>query len=117
LSERDRADLLRAAIAYALADERISLDRLKQKFGRQMMDSPDAKTFDLIVRPGGTQTREFRLAAQDATKHDSLRVLLTDWRSRALEASAEAEKGAGNALGSGAAVPRASGGAGAPARG
>jgi hypothetical protein len=91
LGDRERSDLLRAAIAYALADERISLDRLKQKFGRKMMDSPDAKTFDVIMRPDALQTREFRLAAQEATKADSLRVLLADWRGRPLEHGTEPE--------------------------
>ena len=119
LNERDRADLLRAAIAYALADERISLDRLKQKFGRKMMDSPDAKTFDLVVCPGGTQTREFRLAAQEATKLDSLRVLLTDGRGRPLEPPHEGDgdKGPAAAPPAGATTPRAEGGGRAPARG
>jgi hypothetical protein len=86
LSERDRHDLLRAAIAYALGDERISLERLKQKFGRKIMDSPDAKTFEIVVSPGGAETREFRLAAQEATKADSLRLLLGEWRAQSVDA-------------------------------
>ncbi|MDB5559006.1 MAG: repeat-containing protein, partial [Enterovirga sp.] len=92
LSDRERSDVLRAAIAYALADERISLDRLKAKFGRKMLDSADAKTFELVVSPGSVQTREFRLAAQEATKADSLRLLLADWRARPIEAAGGAQE-------------------------
>ncbi|NNM71638.1 tetratricopeptide repeat protein [Enterovirga aerilata] len=94
LTDRERADVLRAAIAYALADERISLDRLRQKFGRKMLDSPDAKTFGQVVSPDAVQTREFRLAAQEATRADSLRLLLSDWRGRPLEHPAEPESDA-----------------------
>ena len=79
LSDRERSDVLRAAIAYVFADERISLDRLKQKFARKIMDSADARTFELILRPGAVETREFRIAAQEAARADTLRTFLADW--------------------------------------
>ncbi|MDB5511979.1 MAG: repeat-containing protein [Enterovirga sp.] len=82
LSERDRADVVRTAIAYTLGDERIGLDRLRTKFGRKMMDSPDAAKFELLMRPGAIATREFRALTLEATRADSLRLLLSDWRSR-----------------------------------
>jgi hypothetical protein len=80
LTQRERADVLRSAIAYALAEDRLSLDRLKEKFARQMLDSPDAKKFEFVIRPGAAATSEFRTAAQEATRSDSFRLLLEDWR-------------------------------------
>jgi hypothetical protein len=78
------------------------------------MDSPDAKTFEIVVSPGGTQTREFRIAAQEATKADSLRLLLGEWRAQALDAQPEAEA---RKPGSPAPIPRADGAPRDPARG
>jgi hypothetical protein len=46
LSDRDRSDIVRAGVAYALAEERIGLERLRQKFGAKMADSPDSRTFE-----------------------------------------------------------------------
>jgi hypothetical protein len=64
--------------------------------------------------PGGAQTREFRLAAQEATKADSLRLLLGEWRAQALDAQPEAEA---RKPASPAPVPRADGAPRDPARG
>lgn len=82
LAERARGDVVRAAIAYGLADERIGLDRLRQKFSAKMTDSPDAKTFELLMLPGAVQTREFRALANGLSRTDSLRDMLADWRGR-----------------------------------
>lgn len=124
LTERDRGDVLRATIAYALAEDRLSLDRLREKFGPKMMDSADAKTFEALLKPGAAQTKEFRTAAQEATRADALRTLLSDWRSPEAGAGsvegqqAAAEDGSRTAETSPAPskVPSAtdSGGAGAP---
>jgi tetratricopeptide (TPR) repeat protein len=80
LADRDRADVLRAAIAYALADEPLDLGRVRSKFGTKMADSPDAKVFADILRPNAPQSREFRAAALKVSKEDSLRTLLADWK-------------------------------------
>jgi tetratricopeptide (TPR) repeat protein len=82
LSERDRSDVLRAAIAYSLADETIGLGRLRSKFAAKMADSPDANTFDMLLQPGASQTREFRAAAVKASRADALKELLADWKAR-----------------------------------
>lgn len=80
LAERARGDVVRAAVAYGLADERIGLDRLRQKFSAKMTDSPDAKTFELLLLPGAVQTREFRALASGLSRTDSLRDMLNEWR-------------------------------------
>lgn len=82
LADRVRSDVVRAAVAYGLADERIGLDRLRQKFSAKMTDSPDAKTFELLLLPGVVQTREFRALATGLSRADLLRDMLTEWRAR-----------------------------------
>ena len=82
LNDRERADVIRAALAAVLGDERIALDRLRQKFGRKMMDSPDAATFELLMRPNAAATGGFRDALRATTRSDGLRELLVDWRAR-----------------------------------
>ena len=44
-SDQERSDVMRAAIAYSLADEALALDRLRGKFAAKMADSADARTF------------------------------------------------------------------------
>ena len=80
LGDEDRGDVLRAAVAYVMGDERLALDRLRQKFSPKMLDSPAAKTFALLLRPGIGLTREFRNLVQDVSRADSLREFLTHWQ-------------------------------------
>jgi hypothetical protein len=82
LSDRDRADIIRAAVAYGMADEALEMGRLRSKFGAKMADSPEAATFDMLLRPGAMQTREFRQVALGLSKADALKELLSDWKGR-----------------------------------
>jgi hypothetical protein len=86
LGDRDRADVIRAAVAYGLADDALELGRLRSKFGGKMADSPEASTFDLLLRPGAMQTAEFRKVALGLSKTDALKELLSDWKARHPEA-------------------------------
>ncbi len=80
LADQERGDVLRAAIAYAVVSDRIGLDRLREKFAAKMMDSPDAGRFELLLRPGAAQTREFRTLAQEAGRVDGLKAILGAFR-------------------------------------
>ena len=78
LSDRDRQDIVRATVASLLADEPLALDRVKAKFAAKMADSPDAKTFVLLMRPNVVRMPEFRTVLREAGKIDTLRQLLDD---------------------------------------
>jgi hypothetical protein len=82
LSDRDRGDVIRAAVAYAMADEPLALGRLRSKFAAKMADSPDVSAFDMLLKSGAIQTAEFRKIALGISKSDSLKELLADWKSR-----------------------------------
>ena len=86
LTEQARRDVLRAAIAYSLSDEVMALDRLRGKFAPKMADSADAATFGFLTTPGASQTRQFREAARNVARADTLAEFLAEYRKRYPEA-------------------------------
>jgi tetratricopeptide (TPR) repeat protein len=88
LSERDRLDVLRAAVAYSLGDERLARDRLRAKFAARMADSADARTFAFLTRPNIANTRPFREIARSVTSADTLADFLAEYRKRYPDAAA-----------------------------
>ncbi|HSP23918.1 MAG TPA: hypothetical protein VLQ65_01960 [Saliniramus sp.] len=90
LSERERTDVLRAAIAYTLGDEPIGLDRLRAKFIAQMTDSEDARIFALVTTPGVASTEAFRDIAKRVTSVDTLFDFLDAYRQRYPDAAISA---------------------------
>ena len=88
LSDRDRRDVLRAAVAYSLGEESLALDRLRAKFAARMADSADAGTFAFLTRPNIANTRPFRELARSITGADTLADFLAEYRKRYPEAAA-----------------------------
>ncbi|HYF53069.1 MAG TPA: tetratricopeptide repeat protein [Salinarimonas sp.] len=88
LSDRDRTDVLRAAIAYALGDDLIALDRLRAKFAAKMADSEDGRSFAVLARPGAASTAAFRDIARRVTSADTLADFLAEYRRRYPDAAA-----------------------------
>jgi len=88
LSDRDRLDVLRAAVAYSLGEERIALDRLRAKFAAKMADSADARTFAFLASPNIANTRAFREIARTVTSADTLADFLAEYRKRYPDAAA-----------------------------
>ena len=82
LTEAERADVMRAAIAYALADESLSLDRLRTKTMPKMAESADARAFGLLSAPGATATAAFRDLAGRAISAETLTAFLKAFRER-----------------------------------
>ena len=90
LSAQDRSDLMRAAIAYSLADDALALDRLRAKFAAKMADSVDARTFALVTQPNGVASPAFRQIARRVTTADTLADFLAEYRKRYPDAAAAA---------------------------
>ena len=82
LTRRERTDVLRAAIAYSLADEAIALDRLRAKFLDQMMASEDAEAFAMASSPDAPDRDGFRALATRVTSSDTLFDFLDEYRKR-----------------------------------
>ncbi|MDK9696692.1 MAG: hypothetical protein OEL76_09890 [Siculibacillus sp.] len=88
LDDQERQDVLRAAIAYALANDQLQLDRLRAKFGTKMAESPNARTFDVVTRPIQTQGGEFREIAKELASVDTMRRFLEEYRAQYLDPKA-----------------------------
>lgn len=98
LTERERTDVLRAAIAYTLGEEVLSLDRLSSKFVAQMADSEDARVFALVTTPGVASTDAFREIARRVTSADTLADFLEAYRARYPDAAVSARPPRGAAF-------------------
>jgi hypothetical protein len=82
LDDRSRIDVMRAAIAYGLADENLSLERLRAKFSAKMADSADAKSFMIVISPGTARPNEYRDLARTIASADTLSEFLAEYRTR-----------------------------------
>lgn len=80
LDERERIDVLKAAIAYSRADDQIGLDRLSAKFTEKMTDSPHARAFEIVTRPISSQGVDFIDVARQIAAVDSHDAFLTEYR-------------------------------------
>ncbi len=91
LGETERSDILRAAIAYSLAEDEFSLQRLQSKFSRKMSDSEQAEAFDIVTRPGEERGVEFMSVANALENIDSLDTFLREYQRQYLSAPSTAE--------------------------
>jgi hypothetical protein len=88
LNEVERADILRAAIGYALGEDTLGLSRLREKYAAKMAQTPDARAFEIVSAPLGTSGGEFRDIARAAAAVDTLEGFLRDMQARYPDASA-----------------------------
>jgi len=88
LSDVERADILRAAIGYALGDDALGLGRFREKYAAKMAQTADARAFEVVSAPIGTAGTEFREIARAAASVDTLEAFLRDMQVRYPEASA-----------------------------
>ena len=82
LNDVERADILRAEIGYALAEDKIGLGRFREKYAPKMANTPDAHAFDVVSAPLGASSDEFRDIAHAAASVDTLDGFLRDMNTR-----------------------------------
>jgi hypothetical protein len=82
LSGEARAAILRAAIAYTLANDETGLDRLRASFAAKMGKSSDASTFAVVTQKLDTQGTAFRDMAGQIASIDTLETFMKDFRRR-----------------------------------
>jgi hypothetical protein len=96
LSQAGQMDMVRAAVAYALADDRLGLSRLRAKFSDRMAQSPQWPMFDYVtstIEP--VSSPNFAKVAESVANIDELDNFL---------ASYKATYGGSNAIAPGAAA-------------
>jgi hypothetical protein len=82
LSDLERRDVLRGAIAYALAEEPMGLKRFRDKYYAKMVDGPDRQAFEVVSAPIGSSAKEFRAVAAAIGGLDTLDAFLKEMRAR-----------------------------------
>jgi hypothetical protein len=82
LNDTERSDILRAAIGYAMSDESIGLMRLREKYAAKMADTPDARAFNVVSAPIGTDGAEFQDVARRVASIDTLAAFIKDTETR-----------------------------------
>ena len=80
LNPLEREELLRAAVAYSLANDETSLDRLRDHFGAKMKASPDAAAFAVLAQSIDAHGVAFRDAAADIASVDTLQAFMKDFK-------------------------------------
>jgi hypothetical protein len=87
LTEPERADVMRAAIGYALGEDTIGLDRFRTKYAPKMAEGPDRRAFEVVTAPFNTSAPEFADVARTVAATDTLEAFLRDIRQRYPEAT------------------------------
>ncbi|MEW6450806.1 MAG: tetratricopeptide repeat protein [Pseudomonadota bacterium] len=82
LTDIDRSDILRAAIGYALADDKIGMARLREKFTAKMAQTADRRAFEVVSGGISVNSPEFREVARMIASIDTLEGFLRDMRTR-----------------------------------
>jgi len=88
LTAAERADILRAAVGYALTDDAIDLARLRERYAAKMADGPERDAFDLVTGPAGAANVQFPTIASNVGSYDALDGLLRLMRERYPETGA-----------------------------
>ena len=79
LADNDRVLVLRMAVAYSLANDGDSLDRLRQHFAPKMQNSADAKAFSVLSQQIDMHGVAFRDAAARIASVDTLQAFMKDF--------------------------------------
>ncbi len=80
LNTAERNDVMRAAVAYSLANDQASLDRLRDRFTPKMKASPDQSAFAVVTQKIDAHGLAFRDAAAEIATVDTLKTFLADFR-------------------------------------
>ncbi len=102
LNERERADILRAGIGFALADDTLGMGRLREKYAAKMSGA-DQRAFEVVMAGLGTNSAEFRDVARVVASVDTLDGFIRDVQARypdmtVLPASAPGQPAAGQPM-------------------
>ncbi|MEZ2410600.1 flagellar biosynthesis regulator FlbT [Bosea sp. OAE752] len=82
LTDSQRADVMRAGISYVMANEALSLDRLRSKFAPKMAQSADARTFAFMTGANRNKAADIRELARAAASADTISEFLKAYRER-----------------------------------
>ncbi|HEY0105261.1 MAG TPA: hypothetical protein VGB91_04195 [Rhizomicrobium sp.] len=82
LTASEREEVMRAAVAYSLANDEASLDRLRDRFAPKMKASPDGSAFAVIAQRIDEHGVAFRDRAAGIAAIDTLQAFMADFKTR-----------------------------------
>ena len=82
LTTDERQSAMRAAVAYSLANDETSLERIRDHFSAKMKASTDANAFAVVTQRIDMHGMAFREAAAKVASIDTLHVFMKDLQSR-----------------------------------
>jgi hypothetical protein len=82
LSDADRGEVLRMAVAYSLANDEPGLDRVRGHFAAKMKSTPDANAFTVLSQSIDMHGLAFRDAAAQIASVDTLESFMKDFSKR-----------------------------------
>jgi hypothetical protein len=80
LVPEERQNVMRAAVAYSLANDEVSLERLRTHFAAKMKSSPDGNAFQVVSERIDLHGLAFRNAAAQIASIDTLKAFMKDIR-------------------------------------
>ncbi len=80
LSGKERRDVMRAAIAYSLANDEAGLELLRQNYAPKLKDTPDASSFAVVTQPIDRQGMAFRETAAKLASITTLEAFMKDFK-------------------------------------
>jgi len=86
LSKQERFYVLRAAIAYSLAESQFALNRLRKKYYPKLVKTPDAGAFLVVTKPIRDKDVTFRNLAKEIAAIDTLDTFIKEFKAGYTEA-------------------------------
>jgi len=80
LSQPARMAVVKAAVGFVFAGDKLGLSRIRSKFSAQMANSAEWSLFDYVTRDIAPDSAEFRKVAREVASADSLDAFLTSYR-------------------------------------
>ncbi|HLI98161.1 MAG TPA: tetratricopeptide repeat protein [Bradyrhizobium sp.] len=90
LNVPEKADIIRAVVGYALAEDVIGLSRFREKYLPLMSGDSDRTAFEIASKPVGSSGADFAQIAKMAASVDTLEGFLREMRTRYPDATARA---------------------------
>jgi hypothetical protein len=80
MTQDGRMSVVKAAVGFVLAGDKMGLSRLRSKFSDQMAKSAEWPLFEYVTRDIAPQSLEFRKLAQEVASADSLDAFISSYR-------------------------------------
>ena len=80
MTQQSRLNVVKAAVGYVLAGDKLGVSRLRSKFSGQMANSAEWPLFDYVTQEVAPTSPEFKKVAREVAGIDSLDAFLSSYR-------------------------------------